>query len=163
MFADHHTLPDFSLVLATIVTSFRNYMNLNEGTDLDMLDVMGGGDAHEGALDERLAERLEQMNASSSGTSTPAEAVKEQPKPVTKAKTKVTDSWEDDVPEADAETEDPVKDKAALTAGDAVIDAEKDVKRPAWEESSGQDLMKVLRAFERLKVTFDEKFKKMWA
>jgi hypothetical protein len=40
---------DFSLVLATIVTSLMNFMNLNPDSDGDMTDVQGSGDAVEEA------------------------------------------------------------------------------------------------------------------
>ena len=49
-------LNDFSLALATIITSLLNFMKLREGTDVDMLDVMGNLDATEEAEDTRVAD-----------------------------------------------------------------------------------------------------------
>jgi hypothetical protein len=37
-------LNDFSMVLATIVTSLSNFMNLGTDSDLDFIDIRGGGD-----------------------------------------------------------------------------------------------------------------------
>ncbi|KAE8142623.1 hypothetical protein BDV38DRAFT_278141 [Aspergillus pseudotamarii] len=48
-------LNDFSLVLATIVTSLENFLKLSPSTDPHLLDIMGSGDVHEEELDISLA------------------------------------------------------------------------------------------------------------
>lgn len=49
-------LNDFSLVLATIVTSLENFVKFSLTTGTEMLDVMGSGDMRESELDERVLE-----------------------------------------------------------------------------------------------------------
>ncbi|KAJ6151641.1 hypothetical protein N7470_007238 [Penicillium chermesinum] len=49
-------LNDFSLVLATVVTSLENFLKLTPGTEIDMLDIMGAGEDHEAAVDSTLDE-----------------------------------------------------------------------------------------------------------
>jgi hypothetical protein len=46
-------LNDFSLVLATIITSLTNFTRLGPNSDADIMDVMGGGDALEEQRDDK--------------------------------------------------------------------------------------------------------------
>lgn len=67
-------LNDFSLVLATINTSLTNFMKFSAGSDTDMIDVMGGGDAfEEEQLDKSIRERKTEEN-DGEGPETPSEA-----------------------------------------------------------------------------------------
>ncbi|KAK5136723.1 hypothetical protein LTR08_002376 [Meristemomyces frigidus] len=153
-------LNDFSLVLATIITSLLNFMKLKEGTDMDMLDVMGDLDIHDEAEDNDVAaseEEQSQISAPSAADS--AIAMPERPKTVTKKKAKNTDSWEE---VADAETghEQREEQKAANVArleGEAARVSEND------PGGNNQGLKDVLKAFQKLHAEFNVKFRAMWA
>ncbi|KAJ5464319.1 uncharacterized protein N7458_000005 [Penicillium daleae] len=99
-------LNDFSLVLATIVTSLENFLKLTPGTELDMLDVMGGGEAHEMEMDGTLSEAA--VNDRDTVVTTSAHIARHQQirsdstRPVasmlsTTEKVGVTENWDDDV------------------------------------------------------------------
>ncbi|KAF2223947.1 hypothetical protein BDZ85DRAFT_215565 [Elsinoe ampelina] len=173
-------LNDFSLVLATIVTSFKNYMNVSADADLEMVEVGGSGDMHELDEDERIATfesagskeaatnkglpsgqtKVEQTTK----TSAPSSAVQKK-----KTKKVVADSWEEDeAAQSDSSVasdwggdseEEAVPTKASTRATSPTTTT----GAPAWDEDSGEGLRKVALAFEGLKRSFDEKFKKMWA
>lgn len=151
-------LNDFSLVLATIVTSFENFLKLTPGTDTDMIDLTGTGDLHEGEIDDKAIE------AEYGG---PAEAVpasgtlplraKQAPPTVSPAapvtqKAKVVDSWDDGL----SDEEDPVPETNVSKPKGAF-------KVPkAWNERE-YGIVTVLKGFKILQRDFNEKFKKMWA
>lgn len=166
-------IQDFSLVLATIVTSFKNFMNVSEDADLELVEVAGGGDMHELDEDDRIA-RVE--DAAANGT--PKQALPigqtrvqasqkvQAPAATTQKKKKkvVADSWADE----DAESSEPSDWDADDSDGDATVASTKATSvtttgAPAWDEESGEGLRKVALAFEALKKAFDDKFKKMWA
>jgi hypothetical protein len=156
-------LNDFSLALATIITSLLNFMKLREGTDVDMLDVMGNLDATEEAEDTRVADAEDsQSEAGSFATSVADSAISgmpERPKPVTSMKkAKAADSWEDLADEETAGIE-----LSARKAADAARFAEAEAKDggPAWEREEG--LKNVLKALQLLHAEFTVKFKAMWA
>jgi ATP-dependent RNA helicase DDX60 len=50
-YANNYVL-DFSLVLATIVTSLTNFIRPGQNGDMDMIDIQGGGDLYESAQAE---------------------------------------------------------------------------------------------------------------
>jgi hypothetical protein len=50
-FLANNSLLDFSLVLATIVTSLSNFMKLTPDSDMDMIDLQGSGDKADEAAD----------------------------------------------------------------------------------------------------------------
>ena len=155
-------LNDFSLALATIITSLLNFMKLREGTDVDMLDVMGNLDATEEAEDTRVADAEDsQSEAGSFATSAADSAISmpERPKPVaSKKKAKNADSWEDLDDEETAGLE-----LSARKAADAqrFAEAEANDGGPAWEREEG--LKNVLKALQLLHSEFTVKFKAMWA
>jgi superfamily II RNA helicase len=156
-------LNDFSLALATIITSLLNFMKLREGTDVDMLDVMGNLDATEEAEDTRVADAEDsQSEAGSFATSAADSAISgmpERPKPVTSAKkAKAADSWEELADEETAGIE-----LSARKAADAARFAEAEANEggPAWEKEEG--LKNVLKALQLLHAEFTVKFKAMWA
>lgn len=155
-------LNDFSLALATIITSLLNFMKLREGTDVDMLDVMGNLDATEEAEDTRVADVEDsQSEAGSFATSAADSAISmpERPKPVTSTKkAKAADSWEELADEETAGLE-----LSARKAADAQRFAEAEAKDggPAWEKEEG--LKNVLKALQLLHAEFTVKFKAMWA
>jgi hypothetical protein len=156
-------LNDFSLALATIITSLLNFMKLREGTDVDMLDVMGNLDATEEAEDTRVADAEDSQSEAGSFATSAADSaisgVPERPKPVTSAKkAKAADSWEELADEETAGIE-----LSARKAADAARFAEAEANEggPAWEKEEG--LKNVLKALQLLHAEFTVKFKAMWA
>jgi hypothetical protein len=147
-------LNDFSMVLATIVTSLSNFMNLGSDSDLDFIDIRGGGDeAEEDREDKFLPTDAASEITNLSGTTLASgngPTKQDLPIQVKKKKTKVMDSWEDDAEES--ESDDVEEDWDAEDA---------DQEPPAWEEGKG--LLDVLKTFKALKEDFDTKFRTMWA
>ena len=152
-------LNDFSLVLATIVASLMNFMKLKEGSDLDMLDVMGDLDAHEENEDEKVAASEEHSDVSGPSAADSAISMPERPKQVAKKKAKNTDSWEDI-----ADEEDAIVAKSRGESSEAMTD-EMDGSVRAWEgkDGGGEGLRNVLKAFTKLHGEFTVKFRAMWA
>ena len=132
-------LNDFSLVLATIVTSLSNFLRLKAAQDVDMIDIVGSGDAVEIDADERLAEEM----------ATPLVSQLNQKLNVLPAKNKVAERWDDGA--------DDVDDVTLVTEG----------SRRSSTTLIGQDdkmeLLQVYEAFVRLRTEFDEKFKAIGA
>ncbi|KAE8377830.1 hypothetical protein BDV26DRAFT_203452 [Aspergillus bertholletiae] len=177
-------LNDFSLVLATIVTSLENFLKLSPGTDPDLLDVMGGGDAHEEKLDISLAK--EEVSEPEDKTLKPSKTQKnglpKQPSPSVLAKAKkhkVAESWEDNVSDDELSTEE--KKEAML---DLAKEAPSDLKRSTEQRNTSthepnsnmtnhnslattvldsQGVSQILEAFRMLQAEFNGKFKAMWA
>ncbi|KAL4797903.1 DEAD/DEAH box helicase [Aspergillus venezuelensis] len=160
-------LNNFSLVLATIVTSLENFMKLSPGTDCEMLETSGAGDAYEDELDGDALGVSDDVTESSAPP-----PVKEKqtaailPTRPTKVKKKpVADSWEDEMSDEtprDWEAEDTSPDSqgtsprqagstgsSTQTSADAVLD--------------GKGLLQVLQTFKMLQAEFNAKFKAIWA
>jgi hypothetical protein len=147
-------LNDFSMVLATIVTSLSNFMKLGSDSDLDFIDIRGGGDEGEEEKEDKFLPNdaaSEVTNLSGTTLASGSGIVKqEMPIQVKKKKAKVMDSWEDDDEES---SEEEVEDEWDADEGEG--------EAPAWEEGAG--LLNVLKAFKALKEDFDTKFRTMWA
>jgi ATP-dependent RNA helicase DDX60 len=137
-------LNDFSLVLATIVTSLSNFMKLNPYADDDMIDLQGSGDAMEEQQDDIAIEKQEAQKVV---TEVVAKAEKIAPaRYADEEDTRVVpESW--DVAEK--------KTKPSVDDTEETWDAD--------DDETGEGLLKVLKAFKLLQATFTEKFKKMWA
>jgi len=172
-------LNDFSLVLATIVTSLQNFMKLSPDCETDMLDVQGSMDAHglakEGSLmpedaleiqsslelDEQgeqttsmAAGRADKQNGRSISDNTGPNS--SAPKPTAKSrKSKLKESWDD----SESEEEPVVVDKS----GDDMLGDAPDAWSEADGDGDGGSLQDVLTAFLKLQAEFDVKFKAMWA
>ena len=133
-------------------------MKLKEGTDVDMLDIMGSLDAREEAEDTNAADVEQESVASGPSIADSAiSGMPERPKPVTSAKkAKNADSWETLADEESARTELEAR-KAADTAR---LEAQYD-DGPAWEKEEG--LKNVLKALQLLHAEFTTKFRAMWA
>ena len=149
-------LNDFSMVLATIVTSLTNFMNLGTESDLDFIDVRGGGDDEEEEQEDKLlptGPAGEETTGPQSGAQGARGPVQQANLPVqlAKKKKKVMDSWDD---EADSETSEGEN-------WDDGEDSEEEKGDVAWDEQTG--LLNVLKAFKLLKADFDTKFRAMWA
>ncbi|KAK5112755.1 hypothetical protein LTR62_003853 [Meristemomyces frigidus] len=155
-------LNDFSLVLATIITSLLNFMKLKEGTDMDMLDVMGDLDAHDEAEDNEVAaaeDTTSEMSAPSAADSAvvlPDRSTRPAP---TKKAAKKTESWED---AADVE-EDTQRKEDRRAAHAAKLQAEVGETLEAAAGGSTEGLKDVLKAFQKLHSEFNAKFRAMWA
>ena len=151
-------LNDFSMVLATIVTSLSNFMNVNTASDLDFTDVRGEGEEAEDAQEDKLIPDADSGYETASTASGPArpgvQAGTDLPIQVKKKK-KVADSWDADADEEDLELE--------IAAQKEKRDAEiqKMQEKPDWEEGTG--LLNVFKSFKALKEEFDTKFRAMWA
>ncbi|KAK5707932.1 hypothetical protein LTR97_000471 [Elasticomyces elasticus] len=153
-------LNDFSLVLATIVTSLLNFMKLREGTDMDMLDVMGDLDAHDEAEDNEVAASEEQSEMSGPSVADSAIALpdRQRQQVAPKKKAKNTESWEET-----ADQEDDAQQREAKRAANAArLEAEVGNTLEA-AGGSPEGLKDVLKAFQKLREEFNVKFKAMWA
>lgn len=138
-------------------------MKLADGTDMDMLEVMGGMDAHEEAEDDKVAavetetqSDISGPSAADSGIVLPERNAKAPAAP-TKKQAKNADSWEDLAGEeedaAAAETRRKADQEAELQAQESA----------AWEGDGNEGLKTVLKAFQKLQLEFNVKFKAMWA
>ncbi|KAI3391275.1 hypothetical protein diail_7634, partial [Diaporthe ilicicola] len=145
-------LKDFSLVLATIVTSLTNFLDLDAGADSDlaMMDVQDAEDAARETSDALEPEdgpgdmahgALPVQDDDSKKPEAAAGAPKKAKKP------KVIDSWDDESSEDEA---------AAAEAAEAAAKA----AGPAWEGDGERNLTQVLRMFKMVQQQFDEKFRK---
>ncbi|KAK4895966.1 hypothetical protein LTR27_006137 [Elasticomyces elasticus] len=153
-------LNDFSLVLATIVTSLLNFMKLREGTDMDMLDVMGDLDAHDEAEDNEVAASEEQSEMSGPSVADSAIALpdRQRQQVAPKKKAKNTESWEET-----ADQEDDAQQRETKRAANAArLEAEVGNTLEA-AGGSPEGLKDVLKAFQKLREEFNVKFKAMWA
>lgn len=153
-------LNDFSLVLATIITSLSNFMNLTSASDLSFAEVRGEGDEEEERVEDRLLPEdsgYETASTASMATGRVDLNGNKGKLPVhVKKKKKVADSWDADADEEDFQEEllAEKKKKGGKENGDKE-------EPPAWEEGAG--LMNVLKAFKALREEFDTKFRAMWA
>lgn len=149
-------LNDFSLVLATIVTSLANFMHHNADQDLDLTENVGSGDAQETAEDERLAQEIaEDERLAPEGSSNKNEP---QPKPKQPTTTPKKDSISEDW---DADAEDISPDD--LSSNSTPEESSKSrLPFEAWENDEF-GLVKVYKAFQALKKEFDGKFLAIWA
>ena len=127
-------LNDFSLILATIVTSLANFLHLKNVQDLDMIDLVGDGDALEIDADEKLADEMEPTPKVQPEMALPARRT-----------IPVAESWDDE--------EENVTTPRTGQQGKAL-------KNQSLDEMG---LMPVYKAFVQLKQEFDEKFRAIGA
>ncbi|KAM3499417.1 hypothetical protein MY10362_007323 [Beauveria mimosiformis] len=139
-------LKDFSLILATIVTSLENFIRLDVHTDdAAMMDVQDAGDV----LLERRDEMVDQDKALPNGAEkeSSARAAATQSKSTAASKKQVElDSWEDDVSNDDSASESPT---------DLPLDGD------SWQDEGDGNLLQVLKAFRMLQEEFETKFRKV--
>ncbi|KAJ5987676.1 hypothetical protein N7522_011924 [Penicillium canescens] len=112
-------LNDFSLILATIVASLENFLKLTPGTELDMLDVMGGGEAYEMEVDGTLSEAGVNEEDMGAATSTHKSRYQQSGNNFTRPvapthsnaeKMRVVENWDDDLGDGTGETKDGTED-----------------------------------------------------
>ncbi|OQU93957.1 hypothetical protein CLAIMM_00390 [Cladophialophora immunda] len=179
-------LNDFSLVLATIVTSLENFLKLSIPTGAEMGDIMGFGDMRESELDDKALEAGSKDKDTPSSWALPSREVPKQESTSTEAgssivKKKPADSWEDEL--SDDGEEDVAGTNGAIpgTMGEAVKAAKLEKKRLANGTRSARaqtqeaksdaseaeigdgNLLMVLKAFTMLQDEFNQKFRAMWA
>jgi len=144
-------LKDFSLILATIVTSLGNLLDPNShGGEIDMTAVQDAGDVIVEESSENAAaigggvEGDDDVKVVPSSKATPKQAAK-----VVKKKKKV-DSW-DDEEESEEDWDADENDEGAAGSTWSASDAK------------GESLVNVYKAFLMVQEEFDTKFKKIWA
>ncbi|KAH8433897.1 putative DEAD/DEAH box helicase [Aspergillus melleus] len=169
-------LNDFSLVLATIVTSFENFLKLAPNTDPDMLDTRGSGDAYEDELDRQDIEGGNPSSESSSSHQSVTHARGQSTKvsgniaPAKPKKSKVSENWDDGL--SDDEASDNLEQASNFSRGtispsekasSSAPDSERSDSHSQNEVLEEQRLLKVLKGFKLLQAEFNEKFRAMWA
>lgn len=146
-------LKDFSLVLATITTSLRNFMDLEAGDgDLAMLDVK---DAEDDWNERVEAEEPEDTDPAPDLAKKVAAAVAVPVKKVKKKK--VADSWDDD-----ASDDDETEFDQSTPGGPSGTMTPASSAPPAWVGEGELKLPQVLRMFDAVQREFNDKFKKIW-
>lgn len=147
-------LNNFSLVLATIVTSLAGYLGLGKGdVDEEILETMGFGDLVENDEDEEMAETstitITTSTSMQSTLSTPSASSGSMGAGNQKSK-RVAEDWD--------AAEDAIVAKQQ-------IDEEEEAKTAHFgtDDQEYKKLMKVYRAFKKLKTDFDTKFQAIWA
>lgn len=153
-------LNDFSLVLATILTSLAGYMKIPEVDGGNMEDLVGGGD-------EGVSKDEEALEAADSGYGS-AESVSDLISSTSevniasggkggKGKKKVVeDDWE-----AEADKQQEEEDEEEEKGWDD--DSEEEVEEPKTVREMEKGFLDIYKAFSKLKREFDEKFRAMFA
>lgn len=137
-------LNDFSLVLATISTSLALYLGLGTDGDGEMLDVMGSGDLAENDGDEAMAaDSIPDLPPAGTISSSKAAA------PFVKKGKKVVEDWD--------------AGEDAMDAEEKYLESEGVDGMGATDDEEYEKLMNVYKAFRKLKVEFDGKFREIWA
>lgn len=153
-------LNDFSLVLATVITSLGNYMKIPEGEGGGMEDLVGGGDDSNNK-DEEALEAADSGYGSAASSSSVGELVASTSaiSLATKGKRKkVEESWEVEA-DADAKQAQEEEEEAAWDEGG---DSEED-DEPQTVREMERGFVSIYKAFKKLKGEFDEKFRAMFA
>ncbi|KAI9740289.1 MAG: hypothetical protein M1834_004867 [Cirrosporium novae-zelandiae] len=131
-------LNDFSLVLATIVTSLEGFISGSNHDDMAMAEITGLGDRKNIEQDEieagTLAEEEKGQAASASVTVQKPAAIN------VKTKKKIVDSWADEEISSSEDEETPSESSST----------------PDFDEAEG--LKSVLHMFKKLRQAFDDKF-----
>lgn len=150
-------LNDFSLVLATVVTSLESFLKVVPMDESEMMNLSGQGDVMEADAGDE-----EGSNAPSEKSSHIAAAKIAEPVLKVKKKKVVKDSW-DASDSDDDETTSTAREKSMSTArtSDSLLGSDDYSSSGGSSEDDG--LMNVLTAFRMLKAEFDEKFRAMWA
>lgn len=150
-------LPDFSMVLATIVASLSNFLKL-PNSDLSMLDVMGEGDEQHNLEDDKIAAEIpvekaegNSVNATSDRGRVPLPTASSS-KP--SSKKKVAESWDD-------EDLDDVKELDS--AGGAIEETLLSNANSRSVDEIEVGFLNVYRALSKLRAEFDIKFKAIFA
>lgn len=142
-------LKDFSLILATIVTSLTNFLDKRSVAldDMAMIEVQDAGDVLEVEADQQESEAGNGVDA---GNAASAAQHSTRMKKAGGKKKVVLDSWNDD---EDEETEDEMtsEDESDESDGEGL------------GADDGKGLVHVYQAFKLLQVEFETNFRKVWA
>lgn len=162
-----YLLNDFSLVLATIVTSFENFLKLAPGTEADIAEVMGTGDMHEEEVDVgAMHDGFGGMELGNAGgvlsrhmpqttTARSTAALMTSAKTIKKKK-KVVSSWEyEDVEESGGDEDDGAPAASHFWDDDEPV--------APWDGMDRGGIINVLKGFKLLQAEFNTKFRGMWA
>lgn len=160
-------LNDFSMILATLTTSLEGILNPSGNTDMDMLNVAGGGDARELAKEDSLDP--EENHARGPAVNRQGGTHQEPTKPISPQKgtgtksSEPADSWEDEM--ADDLEDLSVNETKSRNSKPAETKKKLDplLKSGQAMERSRKSLQLVCQAFNELRTEFDQKFKEMWA
>ncbi|KXH56967.1 DEAD/DEAH box helicase [Colletotrichum salicis] len=149
-------LKDFSLILATIVTSLENILDRVDADDADMIDIQDVGDAlKEGRYIEGSDAQSPEKHAAST-TTVNAKAKSHS----SKSKETVAESWED---LSDSSSDDTDHASGSSSKAGQTTESEGTSFRSGQEKGGGEGLMKVLTTFKILQQVFEDKFRKVWA
>lgn len=150
-------LNDFSMILATLTTSLENFLNPKDLADTDLLDIAGGGDVNEFNQEEKFLETedKETPNVQSLvNRQQPASQPAAVQKTIRPRQSKVADSWEDAMDDAE---------EAAAAEESKPDPEEQRAQEMENDDQARKSLILVHRAFQTLKSEFDTKFQAMWA
>lgn len=171
-------LKDFSMVLATIVTSLRNFLDLTadgggDEADLAMMDVLDARDSYDQDSMDQESDDADGDGLRKGAEATPLGASVTGPGSKKAAgKAVVPDSWDDGSDDDESSLRDPAStgDQAGAEGSDENVAAAGDgaatpasSKPPAWQGEGEYKLPQVLAMFEMVRDEFDEKFKGSWA
>ncbi|KAJ5902701.1 DEAD/DEAH box helicase [Penicillium taxi] len=142
-----YLLNDFSMILATIVTSMANILNQRGNTGMEMINVSGGGDNFECEIDDAILDDEEDKAKTASAKARDKAMA---PVPERKTKSKTMENWDDEL----------LEDMAKVSLKEKAKRLEESEKK---QEEFRKALIVVYRAFMKLKEDFDGKFREMWA
>lgn len=125
-----------------------------------MLDIMGGGDELDNLEDDKLAAEMSNEKGDSSATSLSSGLGGRAPPPTSSSepkarKKKVVASWDDEEVEEEEEEE-------AVSSSEGEEESTAPIKGQSPEEIE-RGFMNVYRAFSKLRLEFDTKFKAIFA
>ncbi|KAF4777168.1 DEAD/DEAH box helicase [Colletotrichum scovillei] len=149
-------LKDFSLILATIVTSLENIMGRVDADDSDMINVQDVADTIE---EERFGEEFDaQYSENHVALSVTAKAKTKSHSG--KSKEAVAESWED---VSDGSSSDTAHASSSASRTGQATESEGKSFGSAREKGGGDSLVKVHMAFKLLQQVFEDKFRKVWS
>ncbi|KAJ5813354.1 uncharacterized protein N7503_000104 [Penicillium pulvis] len=165
-----YELNDFSMILATITASLEKMVNPHGNSDIDMLNVAGGGDAHEIQIDDDNIVDDDSQTQNETST-TPAGKLHQKPatapaavpkKPLTST-SEVLDSWEDEMVENNPVEQDNEPKSRQQQKEARKKENEERTDKAEQKKHDQKSLLLVYNGFNLLKNEFDTKFKEMWA
>ncbi|KID96285.1 DEAD-like helicase, partial [Metarhizium majus ARSEF 297] len=147
-------LKDFSLILATIVTSLTNFFQLGSSTgDAAVMDVQNFSDVLPSDTgDEYASEARDDVD----------QGAPQHPVPLSAKKKKVVlaDSWDDNLSSGSSQDENtpPIQPGKRYS-----VPPVEQVSTPNWQNDEEESLKLVLTVFQQLQLQFNEVFKRVWA
>jgi hypothetical protein len=152
-------LNDFSMILATLNTSLDVFLDPQGNATGDIIDVVGGGDAHENLMEnQKVDDRIERESKEKTKSAVRDPATTAAPPRVSRT-AKPADSWEDEMEEEDSDY------SGDENPGRRPRDAKNQKKGPKEQpvDKSEKSMLLVSQAFKELQKEFDTKFRAMWA